>query len=223
VIVVIQCAATKHKDAGCLESRSGKPVVFVADPCSAPADGVHVYARPDDPFDGRKSWRDVVREYNEHPESNPHRLCPAYRLYGHPQYARLVEAFGLQNTYILSAGWGLIEGSFLTPYYDITFSANAKGESAYKRRRREDQYHDFCRLPPRLEGDIVFLGGRDYVPLFCSLTSSLPNERIVFYNSSEAPDARGCTLERFKTSNRTNWHYDRELVVLLKQQAYRRF
>jgi hypothetical protein len=57
MIVVIQCAATKRPGAGCVRSAAGRPVIFVADPASAPADGAHLYARPDDMSDTGVSWR----------------------------------------------------------------------------------------------------------------------------------------------------------------------
>src|SRR5579862_8617506 len=205
MIVVIQCAAKKRHDAACLASAKGKPVIFVAQPALAPADGVHVYTRPDDLSDDGKPWRDVLLEYNEQAGNNPLGLPPAYLLYQNPTYGRLVKAFGLENVYILSAGWGLIKTTFLTPYYDITFSPSAEG---YKRRRKGDLYHDFCILPNHIDEDIVFLGGKDYVPLFCSITSAQPNRKTVFYNSEHPIDAQGCRLQRFSTSQKTNWHYE---------------
>ena len=48
-------------------------------------------------------------------------------------WARLSHS-GLDRLYILSAGWGLIPGDFLTPNYDITFSA-AQNVQRFKRRR----------------------------------------------------------------------------------------
>jgi hypothetical protein len=74
-------------------------------------------------------------------------LFPAYRPTGKPFYSLLVERFGIDNVYILSRGWGLIRGSFLTPHYDITF---------------EDA-----------EGPVVFFGGKGYLPLFMQLTRGL--------------------------------------------------
>ncbi len=205
MIVVIQCAARKRPDAGRLASSSGKSVVFVAHPESAPADGTCVYARPDDCSPNGKTWREVLLEYNEEPNNNPLRLCPAYQLYENRTYGHLVEVFGVRNVYILSAGWGLIRASFLTPYYDITFSQSAEG---YKRRRRGDRYGDFCMLSKQPDDEIVFLGGKDYLPLFCAFTSTVRNKRTVFFNSSHSPEAEGCTLKRFQTSRRTNWHYE---------------
>ena len=50
-------------------------------------------------------------------------------------YRELVHALGAENVFILSAGWGLLSADFLTPNYDITFSATAE---RYKRRRVRD-------------------------------------------------------------------------------------
>jgi hypothetical protein len=177
----------------------------VAKPELAPDDITRVYARPDDLSENGKSWREVLLDYNERPGNNPLGLLPAYRLYENPAYVRLAEAFGLENLYILSAGWGLIRATFLTPQYDITFSQSA---DAYKRRRKSDRYRDFCMLPRQVDKEIVFLGGKDYIPLFDTITSGIQGKRTVFFNSAFPPDAPGCTLKRFLTSTRTNWHYE---------------
>jgi hypothetical protein len=63
-------------------------------------------------------------------------------------------------------------------------------------------------LPMTNEEPITFLGGKDYVPLFCELTKAAKGKRTVFYNSAKAPEAVGCTLELFPTTTRTNWHYE---------------
>jgi hypothetical protein len=186
-------------------SADGRPVLFVAKPESAPTDGVHAYSRPDDLSGNGKSWRDMLLDYNKSPGSNPLGLYPAYQLYENRVYGRLAEAVGLANLYILSAGWGLINAAFLTPDYDITFKPSAE---SYKRRRNEDRYRDYCLLPHQVDKEIVFLGGKDYVPLFCSLTSAIQSRKTVFYNSAFPPDARGCMLKKFLTSTRTNWHYE---------------
>jgi hypothetical protein len=205
MIVVIQCAARKRPAAGTLYSADGRPVVFVADPESAPHDDYVLYERPDDPYDDKRSWREVLWRYNELNHGNPRDLLPAYKLYENRAYGRLVERFGIENVYILSAGWGLIRADFLTPYYDITFSPSADD---YKRRRKSDAYHDFCMLPAATTDDIVFLGGKDYLPLFAQLSRAAPSRKIVFYNSSQAPSFQGITPVRFETSTRTNWHHE---------------
>jgi hypothetical protein len=118
---------------------------------------------------------------------------------------RLVESFGIEKTYILSAGWGLISSSFLTPYYDITFSHSA---DRYKWRKRGDKYRDFCPIPNDTDEPIVFLGGKDYLWLFTTLTGQISASKTVFYNSARAPVAPGCALQRFETTTRTSWHYE---------------
>jgi hypothetical protein len=205
MIVVIQCAAGKSHRAGCLRTASGKPVHFVADPHAAPANAALMYARPDDPSDWGGSWREVLLKYNEDPDDNPLDLSSAYMLYENRAYFWLVGRYNVTHVYILSAGWGLIRADFLTPYYDITFSPSAE---SYKRRRKTDHYDDFCMLPANTEDEIVFFGGKDYVPLFCSLTAGVRTKKTVFYNSAQPPRATGCALKRFNTTTRTNWHYE---------------
>ena len=62
----------------------------------------------------------------------------------------------------------MIAADFLTPDYDITFSGSA---DAYVRRGKKDRYKDFCMLPADTVDDIVFFGGKDYLPLFAKLTT----------------------------------------------------
>jgi len=207
MIVVIQCAASKRPDAGFLRRGDGRPVAFVADPALAPASERCVYARPDDPADDGVTWRKALVRYNQDPGGNPLGLLPAFQLYEHPVYRQLADRFGIGNTYILSAGWGLLAAGFLTPYYDITFSPAAR-KQPHKRRKPADSYEDLSMLPPGLSEPVVFFGGKDYVPLFCSLTSAVRAPKLLFYNSAQPPQAPGCLLERFETSTRTNWHYE---------------
>jgi hypothetical protein len=202
--VVIQCAARKRPGAGHLLSANRTPVLFVADPEAAPADPAHEYARPDDPSGTGLSWSQVLLKYNAETKSNPLGLYPAYQLYLHKTYQRLVERFGLEKVYVLSAGWGLIRADFLTPYYDITFSQSAE---PYKRRRRTDHYEDFRMLADEPDEDIVFFGGKGYLALFGELTDAIRSRKTVFYRSKDAPHMTGCTLRRFKTTTCTNWHY----------------
>ena len=148
MIVVIQCAARKAADAGHLRTQDGRNVMFVANPDLAPPDDECIYARPDDVADTGTSWRTVLRQYNENPGDNRLGLLPAWRLYRNPTYEILAERCGLDRLYILSAGWGLIPADFMTPNYDITFSA-ARNVQKFKRRRRHDSYRDFRMLPGR--------------------------------------------------------------------------
>lgn len=205
MIVVIQCAATKRKHAGHLQTRGGKPVVFVADPAAAPGSDDFIYARPDDLSDRSTSWRDYLIHYNETPRSNPLGLLPAYELYEREIYRTLVNQIGIDKTFILSAGWGIIPAPFLTPSYDITFSPRA---DAAKRRKKHDTWADLSMLPADTNEPIMFLGGKDYLPLFLRLSAHVSSLRTIFYNSVDAPDAPDCRLVRFETKTKTNWHYE---------------
>lgn len=208
MIAVIQCAARKRPDAGFLRRQDGTKVLFVANPAIAPQTDHYAYARPDDPSDVGAKWRQILLQYNNSPGSNPLGLCQAFELYENSTYRRLTEFFGTDKTYILSAGWGLINAAFLIPNYDITFSSAARKEAPYKFRKNTDHYDDLCMLPPDARDSLVFFGGKDYVSLFCELTRTAKGVRRVFYNSTHAPDAPGCLVERFPTTTRTNWHYE---------------
>lgn len=201
--IVIQCAASKVPDAGYMKDASGKRVLFVAHPEKAPPLGDFVLARPDDIALDNKTWRQLLLDYNERAD-NPLALSQAYRLYADRTYQVLVDAYGVHNMFILSAGWGLIGAAFLTPVYDITFSNSADD---YKRRHKQDEFDDLCMLPLDANDDVVFFGGKDYLPLFCQLTHDYRGRRNVFYGSIRPPEAAGCNLIRYPTSTRTNWHY----------------
>jgi hypothetical protein len=205
VIVVIQCAASKRKNAGFLKTKDGMPVSFVAHPELAPPAVSCVYARPDDASDAGGTWRDQLLAYNASPGNNPLGLLPAFELYENDIYRALVKQLGVRNTYILSAGWGLIDAAFLTPAYDITFSAQADN---FVRRRKQDAFRDFSLLPANTREQVVCFGSKEYVPLFATLTNAIFGERIVLYNSVTPPSAPGCKLVRFETRTRTNWQYE---------------
>jgi hypothetical protein len=203
--VVIQCAGRKDASGGTLRTGAGTPVFFVGQPDLAPRDDVHVFARPDDIAEDGRTWRAHLADYNSDPGENPLELLPAYRLYSHPAYRGLVRKFGIERVFILSAGWGLIPARFLTPKYDITFTA--AGEP-WSRRRKTEGYDDF-RLIPDDEDEITFVGSRDYLPLFTSLTASLRATKIVWFASSRPPELpNGFRSIRFETRTRTNWHYE---------------
>ena len=136
------------------------------------------------------TWRTLLLRYNETPVGNFLGLLRAFELYRNDVYRRLAHYVGLENLFILSAGWGLIPAFFLTPDYDITFKPK-KGDE-YKRRRMTDAYSDFQMVPSDTDRPVVFIGSKEYVPLFVSLTSKLTVPRTVFYRSGTAPEAPGC-------------------------------
>lgn len=189
-----------------LRTKDGKPVKFVAQPELAPKDQF-IYARPDDLTDQGANWRDLLLRYNADPNDNQFGLLPACVLYTPTIYQELANSIGRERMFILSAGWGLIGANFLTPDYDITFSAAANGADSYKRRKKGDGYADFSMLPKDVIEPIFFFGGNDYLPHFLALTSGLSAPRTVFYASAIAPDVHGCNPVRFETTRRTNWHY----------------
>ena len=115
MIIVIQCAASKRSEAGHLVTSSGEPVDFVAYPQLAPQNSGRVYARPDDRLEDGTSWRQLLQRYNEDPGGNPLHLYPAYQLYQNKTYSLLVDRFGSNTVYILSAGWGLVRADYLLP------------------------------------------------------------------------------------------------------------
>ena len=202
---VIQCAAGKYSGAGTLNTPDGIPVLFVADPEQAPKDRKTIYARPDDLFTSGLTWRNHLLDYNNNEkDKNPLDLRPAYQLYANSIYHMLVEKFGLESVFILSAGWGLIPAGFLIPNYDITFSSNA---DPYKRRQKSDVFDDFSMLPDG--DDVVFVGGKSYLNLFCQLTINTSSTKTVYYNSLNCPDLpSGFNSKLYKTRTRTNWHYE---------------
>lgn len=153
MIVVIQCAARKRPHAGCLQTRDGRRVLFVANPSAAPAQDGLLYARPDDIVEGGGSWRDGLVAYNNRPGRNPLGLLPAFELYQNEADRRFAEKIGTQKLRILSAGWGLIGATFLTSFYDITLTSQAK---PYKRRRKFDRYNDFSALTQDEREPILF-------------------------------------------------------------------
>lgn len=204
MIVVIQCAASKRPHAGHFVTDDGKLVDFVAHPeIAPPVQGNRIYARPDDIPENGISWRKQLLNYNKVSHHNPLRLCAAFQLYENETYELLVNHFGVEGVYILSAGWGLIRSDCMIPYYDITFSQSA---DSYKRRRKTDRYDDCCMLPDQITDRIVFIGGKDYLPLFCDLTKG--RRRTAFFNSAIIPQFGDCEFKRFETTRRTNWHYE---------------
>ena len=154
-----------------------------------------------------------MEQYNRDDRiDNPWGLLPAWRLYkprAKPNaYRTLVDALGVGNVFILSAGWGLVPADYLLPDYDITFSPSAKGQHAYKRRRHSDKhYRDFSMLPQDTTKHVFFFGGKDYLALFCTLTANI-RQRTAFVNSNTMPRGMNCPTSRYETTTKTNWHYE---------------
>ncbi len=210
--VVISCAGSKAEDARYMKTKTedGRCVQFVGNPAKVVSrEPGFCYARPDDKARDGKTWREKLVAYNKsYKDENPFRLLKAYKLYT-PRcpysnvYTQLVEIFGIDNVYILSAGWGLIQASFLTPKYDITFSG-----SGYKRRGTCDQYCDFNHLESTIDEDLLFLGGQKYLDLFTNLTQNYNGRRIVYYNSQEKPNYDDVKSVHYETKDKYRWVYE---------------
>jgi hypothetical protein len=203
--IVIQCAGSKRDEAGSLLTEDGRPVSFVAHPPKEPDRAGKHFARPDDQSEDGRTWRQRLLAYNESAETNPLGLTRAVDLYKPEAYSRLEGGFGADKVWILSAGWGLIPAAFLTPDYDITFSSSA---APIYRRWNGDLFHDWAMIDLASAEPIVFLGGKDYLPLFARLTAEARGRRVAFFNSSREPSHGGVSFVRYETNRRTNWHYD---------------
>jgi hypothetical protein len=192
--IIIQCAARKNRSAGSLRTADGREVLFVAQPDLAPPEAIRHYARPDDLSDDGRTWRERLVALNAAAD-NPLNLLQAYRLYAHDAYRALADRFGLGRVFILSAGWGLISANFLTPDYDITFTASADD---WKRRRKGDHYEDLCMLTDD-DDPIVFVGGKDYLPLFRKLMARYARRRS---SSSIRGQSRTCHRDSRRSATR---------------------
>jgi len=202
--VVIQCAGRKTSNAT-FRTSDGRSVVFVACPANATADPAVLHAHPDDPSDrAGQTWRERVVAENAQPTlAEP--LIPAGQLYSDKAYATLERHFGVDRLFILSAGWGLVRADFLLPAYDITFS---KAADTYNRRGKDRRFEDFNALSTEPGDDTVFLGGKDYVPLFASLMKPVPGRKLILFQSKLPPAVPGFATQRYVTRKRTNWYYE---------------
>ena len=119
-----------------LRTAGGKPVIFVAHP-----NWRHRMPRTSTRgpmmFDDGRSWR--ARFLGIQPGGTPatRSACfPRGNSMNPHESSRMVNRFGLDSVFILSAGWGLIPARFLTPAYDITFSQVPKPERWKRRLQR---------------------------------------------------------------------------------------
>ena len=208
--IVVQCCAKKR--GGHVRRSNGTPVNFVAHPEYAVGSDLESHVHPDGPRDElNDSWRDFLSEYNESGQ-NPLGLMKAWQLYmpaKHRIYERLVDRFRECNVFICSAGWGLIQSTFLTPYYDVTFSGKEKDR--YRRqliqRKKNDRFDDYNHLAPALgpnESVYLFLTNA-YLPPYWDLMGTAG----AVWNAAEMYSGR----------KYTNWHYD-YINELLNQREW---
>ena len=204
--VVIQCSATKDDRAGTF-TVNGQRVKFVAHPERHHGDSSYLLSRPDDAIPSKSiSWRDHLLTYNGHGD-NPDHLLPAGSLYSPPIYRKLLNRFGAESLFILSAGWGLIRSDFLLPDYDITFSSQV--DEPWKRRTKQDRFLDFAHLSQADlvdEERIYFFGGKAYLPLYYRLTRALMARKVIYSASANIPPEQGFEFIPYGSAG-TNWHY----------------
>lgn len=206
--IIIQCAGAKQPHANYTGFHQHGHYIenFLARPN---ADHLHC-THPDLECANGITWRETLAQYNQqNSANNPQYLSQAYELYRPAAYGNLVAEFGVENVYILSAGWGLIRADYLIPDYDITFSANAE---PHQRRRNNDDYNDFNHLAGNTE-PLIFLGGISYQPLLFQLTQQLDCDIRLVFRAENPPalpiNANARYMKRnFQTPRRTNWHYE---------------
>jgi hypothetical protein len=222
--ICIQCAASKCPD-GYLIDSIGKKLQFVASPEKAPTDEPDtLFVKPATLCEGKgTSWQEIVKRYNDK-GGNPYKLYQAADLYRPSNksfrgvYRDLADAFGGDNVFVVSAGWGIIRSDYLTPNYDITFSQQALKKYPWKWRSHEDvaafsqdrNHLDLARLSPNEE--IHCFCGLDYLNMLYALTERLPGTKIVHYKSAHLDRTNerrpGFHYRKYKgpEKNRT-WHY----------------
>ena len=202
---VIPCCAKKRKRCWTFE---GRQIIFVAHPDRCTASDRQIFFRPDDPVPhGAQTWREKLWAYNQM-GTNPDDLYRAADLYAQKIYQKLVNRLGWENTFILSAGWGLVRADFLLPYYDITFSRRA---DLCNRRGENDEYDDFNHLldwaSVGQSETIVFCGGNDYLPLYYELTQDFPARKVIYHKAKKPQRRPAYVYIAYDTPRRTNWHY----------------
>ena len=215
--IVIVCAGSKRAGAGLMKTVNGTPVMFVGNSQheTVPSCPDRQFAKPDDFAECGKTWRERLCDYNkkfQEDGDNPCGLLSAGKLYQPKDpyreiYSDLVNKYGIENVYILSAGWGLVSADFLLPNYDITYTQNVKKEEKYKCRQKRDGYKDFNRLPNEETDRVVFFGGKSYLKPFCELTEGYAGERIVFYHSKNTQKVPGIRLINYPCKNAYTWVY----------------
>lgn len=206
--IIIQCSAKKNGKLWSVSGLDGIQVKLVSHPNSCKVTpGIKLF-RPDDVVpDSSMTWREYLNDYNKR-KNNPDHLMCAGDLYQDKTYRILVNRFGWDNTYILSAGWGLIRSDFYLPNYDITFSKLA---DYCKQRKKTDKFKDFNHLLVEKSNDVdyqiyIFVG-KDYLPLLYELTRHIQTKKFIFYKSENIKTLDNYEYINYKTNQSTNWHY----------------
>ena len=206
--IIIQCGGSKNGEPWTVSGLGGKKVKFVSHPDSESCEvtpEIHLF-RPDDMVpDHITTWRQYLSDYNKR-KDNPDCLLKAGDLYQDNTYRILIDKFGWENTYILSAGWGLIKSDFLLPYYDITFSH--LGDKC-ARRHKNDIFEDYNQLlsEPLNNDEVYIFVGLEYLPLLYKLTQNIPIKKYIFHKAEFITRKPDFEYIYYNTNRVTNWHY----------------
>ena len=207
--ILIQCAKDKNQSPF---YDNGNRVCFVATPDQYPNNN-DVIVNPNDEINN-ENWIERIRAYND-TNGNPSKLLPAIHLYKDPIYKQLEEAVGINNTFILSAGWGLVSGSFLLPNYDITFS-KAPNVPEYTKRDPNtlydwDDINAFDDISISYDDLHVFCVPSYYPLLNKMLENKKINNIILHVRNSNVPNDGELNFQHisrnYKTKRKINWHY----------------
>jgi len=208
--VVIRCCSRKLDGAGRLTNDRGDPFDFVAHPALiSTLNSSDRFARPDDQREPsrQESWREYLIRSTANGQ-NPDRLVRAGDLYTPPAYRAIVNSYGWENVFILSAGWGLVRSDFLLPMYDITFSAAAE---QCNRRKTRDEYQDFNHLLDIVlshDEPVHFFGGNDYLQLYYTMIENIDANHIIHYAKGGGITQRDkYSYFKYRDRSFTNWHY----------------
>lgn len=202
--IVIQCSGKKKGEIWTVSGLNYVRVKFVSNPSCCRQAVPYELKNPDELIGNtRLTWRSYLVEYNKDGR-NPDDLLRAGDLYDHPIYKKLVERYGWENTFILSAGWGLVRADYFIPYYDITFSRKV---NPCQRRKTGDVFYDFNHLNTQINENVYFFGGVDYLPLYYTLTREIPAEKVIFHVSGKIPKENGYEYINCSVGQITNWHY----------------
>ena len=209
--IVMPCCATKNDIKWVL---NGREIKFIAHPELEPTQSSKLYCKPDDKiiddialYSG-ETWRDRIKAINQK-RIDTDEFLKAADLYKPRIYKKLVDEYGWENVFILSAGWGIIRSNYRIPSYDITFSSSAK---ECKRRKKEDNYDDSNHLKDYFDknGDgrekIYFFGPHGYLPLYYKLTKNISAKKII-YKKGGIKQYNDYKYIEYVSTQRTNWHY----------------
>ncbi len=221
IVIITQCAGRKNNRCGFFRIEEQKKVEFVANPELVPIEKKKkdlIFAHPDDIYKNGLTYREILTQYNYSlKDKNPYNLCEALCLYAHPIYKQLKNLSVNKNipVYILSAGWGLVRGSFLLPHYDITFKAKDATKEKYKIRKYcNKNLNDFNHLKEDwtlLEKHKIYVFvSINYLSLFYDLMKEVDvtkGQVTIFHLSSNIEKIEKFDYKHIHCSQRTNWHY----------------